>query len=240
MTRTRLDSALVQRGLIASRRQAEEYIKRGQVTLNKKVVTKIDALVNDGDVIKLAEADRYVGRAALKLDSVAKDLGVNFYNKVVLDVGSSTGGFTDYALQHGAKKVVAVDVGTEQLHKSLKGHPKIELHEKTDIRDFKTDVHFDLILADVSFVSLREILPSIIRLSTPQTMIVAMVKPQFETWADNLKNQGVIKNDRIRRDILKDFELWAKSKLIIVGKADSDVLGTKGNRERFYLLRPMA
>jgi 23S rRNA (cytidine1920-2'-O)/16S rRNA (cytidine1409-2'-O)-methyltransferase len=240
MTRTRLDSALVQRGLIASRRQAEEYIKRGQVTLNKKVVTKIDALVNDGDVIKLAEADRYVGRAALKLDSVAKDLGVNFYNKVVLDVGSSTGGFTDYALQHGAKKVVAVDVGTEQLHKSLKGHPKIELHEKTDIRDFKTDVHFDLILADVSFVSLREILPSIIRLSTPQTMIVAMVKPQFETWADNLKNQGVIKNDRMRRDILKDFELWAKSKLIIVGKADSDVLGTKGNRERFYLLRPMA
>lgn len=240
MTRTRLDSALVQRGLIASRRQAEEYIKRGQVTLNKKVVTKIDALVNDGDVIKLAEADRYVGRAALKLDSVAKDLGVNFYNKVVLDVGSSTGGFTDYALQHGAQKVVAVDVGTEQLHKSLKGHPKIELHEKTDIRDFKTDVHFDLILADVSFVSLREILPSIIRLSTPQTMIVAMVKPQFETRADNLKNQGVIKNDRIRRDILKDFELWAKSKLIIVGKADSDVLGTKGNRERFYLLRPIA
>jgi len=240
MTRTRLDSALVQRGLIASRRQAEEYIKRGQVTLNKKVVTKINALINDRDVIKLADSDRYVSRAALKLDSVANVLGVNFYNKVVLDVGSSTGGFTDYALQHGAQKVVAVDVGTEQLHKSLRGHPKIELHEKTDIRDFKTDMCFDLILADVSFVSLREILPSIIRLSTPQTMIVAMVKPQFETGADNLKNQGVIKNDRMRRDILKDFELWAKSKLIIVGKADSDVLGTKDNRQRFYLLRLMA
>ena len=239
MTRTRLDSTLVQRGMVASRRQAEDYIKRGQVTLNKEVVTKIDALVNESDVIKLANVDRYVGRAALKLDSVANVLGVNFYNKIVLDVGSSTGGFSDYALQHGAQKVVAVDVGTEQLHKSLRGHPKIELHEKTDIRDFKTDIRFDLILADVSFISLREILPSIIRLSTPQTMILAMVKPQFETQADNLKNHGVIKNDRMRRDILKDFELWAKSKLIIVGKADSDVLGTKGNRERFYLLRPM-
>src|ERR1017187_10510795 len=103
MTRTRLDSTLVQRGMVASRRQAEDYIKRGQVTLNKEVVTK------------LANVDRYVGRAALKLDSVANVLGVNFYNKIVLDVGSSTGGFSDYALQHGAKKVVAVDVGTAQL-----------------------------------------------------------------------------------------------------------------------------
>ena len=240
MAKTRLDSALVQRGLIASRRQAEEYIKRGQVTVNKKLVTKADALVNDGDVIKLADADRYVGRAALKLDSVASVLGVNFYNKIVLDVGSSTGGFSDYALQHGAKKVVAVDVGTGQLHKSLRGHPKIELHEKTDIRDFKTDEHFDLILADVSFISLREILSSIIRLSTPQTTILAMVKPQFETRSASLKNRGVIKNDRMRRDILKDFELWVKPKLIIVSKADSDVLGTKGNRERFYLLKTMA
>jgi len=239
MTRTRLDSALVRRGLMVSRRQAEDYVKRGQVTLNKKVVTKIDVLVNESDVIKLADTDRYVGRAALKLDSVANVLGVNFYNKIVLDVGSSTGGFSDYALQHGAQKIVAVDVGTEQLHKSLRVHPKIELHEKTDIRDFQTDVRFDLILVDVSFISFREILPSVVRLSTPQTMILAMIKPQFEARADNLKNQGIIKNDRMRRDILKDFESWTKSKLIIVGKADSNVLGTKGNRERFYLLRPM-
>jgi 23S rRNA (cytidine1920-2'-O)/16S rRNA (cytidine1409-2'-O)-methyltransferase len=223
---------------MVSRSQAGDYIKRGQVMVNKKVVTN-DTLINDNDVIKLADDDRYVGRAALKLDSVAGALGVNFYNKIVLDVGSSTGGFTDYALQHGAQKVVAVDVGTEQLDKSLRGHPKIELHEKTDIRDFKTDMSFDLVLADVSFISLRKILPSIIRLSVPRTMILAMVKPQFETRADNLKNKGIIKNDRIRRNILKDFESWSKSKLIIVNKADSDVLGTKGNRERFYLLRPM-
>jgi 23S rRNA (cytidine1920-2'-O)/16S rRNA (cytidine1409-2'-O)-methyltransferase len=155
----------------------------------------------------------------------------------VLDVGSSTGGFTDYSLQHGAKKVYAVDVGTDQLHPSLHDNPSIELHEKTDIRDFTLSDKPDITVIDVSFISLREILPHIAKeLSGPNTIIMAMVKPQFEAGRHQT-NKGVIKNDAVRRQILKDFEIWAKDLFVIQDKRDSEVAGSKGNRERFYALK---
>ncbi len=235
----RLDQTVASRGLVSSRSQAESYIKLGQVTVNGKAVTKPGALVQDSDVIVVTASEQYVSRAALKLASVTETFGLNFHRKVVLDVGSSTGGFTDYALQHGATKVIAVEVGTDQLHPALHGHPKIELHEKTDIRDFKTEQSVDIIVADVSFISLREILPSIGRLSHPKTLIVVMVKPQFEAGNDNLKHKGVIKNDAMRRDILKGFETWTAQHFIIVDKADSAVSGAKGNKERFYVLKKL-
>jgi 23S rRNA (cytidine1920-2'-O)/16S rRNA (cytidine1409-2'-O)-methyltransferase len=128
----RLDQELVVRGLVSTRSQAESYIRLGRVMVNKKIVTKAGTMVGDADSIKLTSAEQYVSRAGLKLSSVARVLKLDFSSKVVLDVGSSTGGFTDYALQHGAEKVIAVDVGTEQLHPSLRGSDKIELHEKTD------------------------------------------------------------------------------------------------------------
>ena len=156
----------------------------------------------------------------------------------MLDVGSSTGGFTEYALKHGAQKVFAVEVGKDQLHPSLHGNPRIQLHEQTDIRDFTTDEPIDVVVMDVSFISLREILPHVATLCTHKTDIVAMVKPQFEAASSSLKHKGVIKNDRMRRDILKDFELWVLSNnFIVIDKADSQVAGSKGNVERFYKLR---
>jgi 23S rRNA (cytidine1920-2'-O)/16S rRNA (cytidine1409-2'-O)-methyltransferase len=237
MSKQRLDQALVTRGLIATRSQAESFIKLGQVNVNGKAVTKAGFLVAEADTLQLTASEQYVSRAGLKLASVAKTLGVNFKDKIVLDIGSSTGGFTDYALKHGAKKVLAVEVGTNQLHPSLQGHPKIELHEKTDIRDFKTDETVDIAVADVSFISLREILPSVAKLAGKNTQLVMMVKPQFEATAAHLKHKGVIKNDKMRRDILSDFESWARQKFVIQDKADSDIAGSKGNRERFYLLR---
>lgn len=179
----------------------------------------------------------YVSRAALKLDSVTNALALEFEGKTLLDVGSSTGGFTDYALQHGTAKVIAVELGTNQLHPSLRCDQRIELHEKTDIRDFRTTTRIDLVLVDVSFVSLREILPAVARLVSSETQIVAMVKPQFEATQDAQKNRGVIKNEKIRREILKQFETWARQDFVIVAKADSAVAGAKGNHERFYLLR---
>src|SRR5690606_24377340 len=109
--------------------------------------------------------EQYVSRAGLKLASVAKVLKLDFKGRIVLDVGSSTGGFTDYALKHGAKKVYAVDVGTDQLHPSLHNNPDIELHEQTDIRDFKPAETPDIVVMDVSFISLREILPHVAKLS---------------------------------------------------------------------------
>ena len=233
----RLDLALAQRDLVATRSQAESYIKLGDVTVGDKVITKPGFLVSKGDLIKLNVTEQYVSRAGLKLASVAEALNLIFKNKVVLDVGSSTGGFTNYALRNGAKKVIAVDVGTEQLDQRLRVDQRVELHEKTDIRDFRPSEKPDLILADVSFISLREILPQISKISSTKTEIVVMVKPQFEAGQDEFKHKGVIKNDKLRREILKNFENWVRQHFVIVDKADSAITGTKGNRERFYFLK---
>ena len=232
----RLDAELTARGLVPTRSQAESWIKLGKVTVDGREVKKPGHFVAEHSVIKLNTSEQYVSRAGLKLASVAQLLNVKFNDTVVLDVGSSTGGFTDYALQHGARKVFAVDVGTEQLHPSLRDNEKIELHEKTDIRDFIPSETPDVIVIDVSFISLREILPHLAKnVAGKRTSIVAMVKPQFEAGRHQT-NKGIIKNDGVRRQILRDFELWAKDLFIIADKRDSEVAGSKGNRERFYLL----
>lgn len=234
----RLDQELASRGLVVSRSQAESYIRLGQVKVNNRVVTKAGTLVDDTDDLQVTAQDQYVSRAALKLASVAAALKLEFNGKTVLDVGSSTGGFTQYALKQGAHKVLAVEVGTDQLHPSLRNEPRIELHEKTDIRTFKTTQKVDMVVADVSFISLREILPSVSNLSNATTQIAVMVKPQFEAAVSSLKHKGVIKNDKMRREILKEFEAWVQQHgFIVVDKADSQVSGAKGNVERFYLLR---
>jgi 23S rRNA (cytidine1920-2'-O)/16S rRNA (cytidine1409-2'-O)-methyltransferase len=233
--KVRLDQELVKRQLAPTRSQAESFIKLGDVEVDGRITTKSGFMVNKDTKIKLRAKEQYVSRAGLKLASVAKVLRIDFKDKVVLDVGSSTGGFTDYALKHGAKKVVAVDVGTNQLHPSLLGNERIALHEKTDIRDFELAEHIDIVVIDVSFISVREILPHIASISDKSAQIIVMVKPQFEAGSHQV-NKGVIKNDAIRREILKGFEVWVQSLFVIVDKADSEVAGAKGNRERFYLL----
>lgn len=251
MTKQRLDQLLVARRLATTRSQAENLIRLGKISVDDRDVIKPGLFVNDAAVIKLKDNERYVSRAGLKLASVAQALALDFRSKTVLDVGSSTGGFTDYALQHGAQKVIAVDVGTEQLHHSLRGDKRVELHEKTDIRNVVLsgavsssvtganvviDDVPDVVVMDVSFISLREILPHIVTVSDTHTQIVAMLKPQFEAGREQV-NKGVIKNDSVRRQILRDFEAWAKHYFVIIDKRDSEVAGAKGNRERFYLLQ---
>lgn len=239
MQKERLDSELAWRGLVRTRSQAESFIKLGQVKVNGKVATKPGQFVLGTDLIEVTATEQYVSRAALKLKSADAAFHIDWKDKTVLDVGSSTGGFTQYALEHGAKKVFAVDVGTDQLHPSLRTDERIELHEKTDIRDFRTNETIDIVIGDVSFISLREILPHVVSIIQPATYVIAMVKPQFEAGQSNLKHKGVIKNDRMRRDILKDFEIWAQKLFKILDKKDSEVPGGKGNVERFYLLKPL-
>ncbi len=235
--KTRLDVELARRGLATSRSQAENAIRLGQVEVDGRVATKAGQPVQSDSAIRLLSTEQYVSRAGLKLASVASGFKVEFQGKVVLDVGSSTGGFTDYALQHGAERVIAVDVGTDQLHPSLRADERVELYEKTDIRDFQTDQPIDIIVCDVSFISLREILPHVARaLMGSQTVLLAMVKPQFEAGKGQV-NKGVIKNDKIRRQILAEFEEWARNYFIVQDKRDSDVAGQKGNVERFYVLK---
>ena len=234
----RLDARVHSLGLSPTRSQAESVIKLGEVTVNGRVVTKPGHFVSERDTITLAARERYVSRAGLKLASVAEKLSLEFKDAVVLDVGSSTGGFTDYALKHGATLVYAVDVGTDQLHPSLRDHERIELYEKTDIRDFTPEQTPDIVVMDVSFISLRELLPHIAAISGKNTRVVAMVKPQFEAGRGEV-SKGVIKNDAVRRTILKEFEAWVKGSFVILDKSDSDVAGAHGNRERFYLLKKM-
>lgn len=237
MTKQRLDIEMAKRGLVESRSQAESFIKLGRVTVNGQAIKKPGYFVAEGATINLQAEAQYVSRAGLKLASVAELLGVSFCDATVLDVGSSTGGFTDYSLQHGARKVYAVDVGTDQLHPRLRADDRIELHEKTDIRDFIPSETPDIIVIDVSFISLREILPHLAeKVAGVQTRVIAMVKPQFEV-GKHQTNKGVIKNDSMRRQVLKDFEMWARGRFVIVDKQDSQIPGAKGNRERFYLLR---
>ncbi|MEX1059141.1 MAG: TlyA family RNA methyltransferase [Candidatus Saccharimonadales bacterium] len=256
MNRTRLDQMLVQRGMAATRSQAENYIKLGYVLVDGKNVTKSGQPVDGRSQIKLLLKEQYVSRAALKLASVSEKFKLNFKDKTVLDVGSSTGGFTDFALRHGAKKVIAVDVGSNQMHPSLRDNPKVKLHERTDIRSLRLRNHElrsknkgkghnskfvildsapNLVLVDVSFISLREVLPYIADISNKETQIVAMLKPQFEAGKEAL-NKGVVKNDKLRRQVLRNFELWTKKLFVTRDKADSSITGARGNVERLYLL----
>lgn len=233
----RLDQALVSRNLATSRSQAESVIKLGKVRVGKRIITKPGFFVRYNEPIELLMSEQFVSRAGLKLKSVAEKLGVDFADKTVLDVGSSTGGFTDFVLTRGAKKVIAVDVGTDQMHIKLRNDPRVELHEQTDIRDFKTMTPIDFILIDVSFISLEQILPHIKKqLMHADTKVVAMAKPQFEAPHD-LNPRGVIKNDTIRRQVLSKLEQYLRNNgWFIIDKADSEVAGAHGNRERFYLI----
>ena len=165
---------------------------------------------------KLDPDEYYVSRSAYKLESVVDKLEIKFRDKTVLDVGSSTGGFSDYALKHGAAKVIAVEKGTNQLNPKLKLNPRIELHEKTDINNFMPVDSVDIVLIDVSFTSLKVVLPSIYKWADRTTNIIAMAKPQFEAEDNRLKHNGIIKNERYRRDVFLSLETWFKKCFVIV------------------------
>jgi len=179
-----------------------------------------------------------VGRAEYKLDGALKAFNVDLRGKTVLDIGSSTGGFTERALRAGAEKVVAVEKGTDQMKAPLRFDPRVELHEKTDIFEFKTDEKIDVIVADVSFVSLVRVLDyAKEELAGRDTIFVVMLKPQFEAKPWQL-NKGVIKNNKMRREIIAEFEAKIKrSGFLIMGKRDNELAGRFGNVERFYYLK---
>lgn len=177
-----------------------------------------------------------VNRGYTKIEGATRAFNFDFRGKTVLDIGSSTGGFTELALKRGAKKVIAVEKGTNQMKAPLRFDPRIELHEKTDIFDFVAKP--DVIVADVSFLSLKKILKyAKSHLSNFDTDFLVMLKPQFEANKSQL-TRGVVKNETIRRNIIKDFEYWLKENgFIIVKKRDNDLAGRHGNVERFYWLR---
>lgn len=219
--------------------------------------TKMMTKKNDGP------REPVVGRAELKLEEAAKAFRYDFRGKTVLDIGSSTGGFTEYALRNGAAKVVAVEKGTNQMKAPLRFDPKIVLLEKTDIFEVMLaewrskisgrwltvagrgevaelqDRGIDTVVADVSFVSLKKVLLHVKqKIADKNTDYLVMLKPQFEAFADQLVN-GVVKNEKMRREILHGFEQWlGKHGFVVLAKRDNETVGkVGGNRERFYWLR---
>ena len=182
------------------------------------------------------ERNNFVSRAEGKLAGAVSTFRFDFREKTVLDVGSSTGGFTELALKLGAKKVVAVEKGTRQMKVPLRFDPRIELHEKTDIFTFEPDCAFDVILADVSFVSLKKVLAYAKKQIKTDDFLV-MLKPQFEARPEQLV-KGVVKNEKMRREIVHGFEDWLKrNRFVVMKKRDNELAGKNGNVERFYWLR---
>ncbi len=185
----------------------------------------------------VSAANKFVSRAEGKLEGAVRAFRYDFRNKTVLDIGSSTGGFTELALKLGAKKVIAIEKGTKQMKAPLRFDERVDLHEKTDFFDVTDLEAVDTVVADVSFVSLTKILAHAQKIVNKKADFLVMLKPQFEAEPEQLV-KGVVKNEKMRREILKKFENWLKNNgFLVVDKRDNDVAGKKGNIERFYLLK---
>jgi 23S rRNA (cytidine1920-2'-O)/16S rRNA (cytidine1409-2'-O)-methyltransferase len=243
----RLDLMLVERGLANTQTQAQALVMAGQVSAEGRRLEKPGLMLDEAVELHIKDQPRFVSRAGEKLASVAEVLGLDFAGKVVLDVGSSTGGFTDFALQHGAERVYGVDVGTGQLAYKLRQDPRVVVMEQTDIRGVRVGAgaaalpeRADMAVMDVSFISLEKVLERVAELVRPGGAIVAMVKPQFEaSKAVADRYRGVIPVGSVRDEILADLRDWMSERFEIVSEADSGVAGAEGNLERFFLLRAM-
>ncbi len=234
--KVRLDQLVAERGLASSRTAAQGMIMAGKVRSGSKVLDKAGLQVDPDIELTVIDSPKYVSRGGDKLASVAEKFGLDFAGKTVLDVGSSTGGFTDFALQHGAAKVYAVDVGTAQLAYKLRQDERVVVMEQTDIREAELSEKSDVAVIDVSFISLTKILPGVAELVDGP--IIAMAKPQFEADKPTAgRFKGVISDPTVRKEILDKLEAAIKPDFSIINSADSGVAGTQGNLERFYLLK---
>lgn len=212
----RLDQALVVRGLCESRQVAQECIEKGYVLLNNVVCIKKTRLVEAADSIVVTQKRKFVSRGGDKLEQailhiyprVTKNI---FKNKSALDIGSSTGGFTDCLLVYGVTHVTAIDVGTSQLHSTLQKNSRVSLFENTDIRDYITDQHFDIIVADLSFIALEKVIDAIIFFGHTETEYFLLIKPQFEVGFGNTK-KGIVKDATLVTVILAKYNQFFRNK----------------------------
>jgi len=231
---TRLDSYLVQKGFVESRNKASELIKAAAVEVDGEVITKLSYRVKNPE-IKIHEKI-YISRAGKKLDLFLDEIGYEVKGFECLDVGSSTGGFVQVLLDRGAKEVVAVDVGKDQLHHLLVQNPKVIPYQECDIRDFQSDKKFDLVSCDLSFISLLCVIEPIFHFAKQD--IIFLFKPQFEVGKDVKRDKkGVVKDRRAIEKVVREFETQLMKRCKIVEKKESKLKGKEGNVEWFYLVR---
>ena len=239
MRRERIDKLLVERGLAESRTKAQAMVMAGVVLVNEQRVEKpSDQFIQDAE-IRIKHADdptsRYVGRGGLKLEAALKEFQIDVRGLVCLDVGASTGGFTDCLLQNGAAQVFAIDVGHNQIDWRLRNDPRVEVREGVNARylnpgDFPTS--FDLVVIDVSFISLTKILPAVVALLKPDASLVALIKPQFEVGRGEVGKGGIVRDEQKRLNVVAEVNQFATTlQLRVEGVVESSITGAEGNVE---------
>jgi 23S rRNA (cytidine1920-2'-O)/16S rRNA (cytidine1409-2'-O)-methyltransferase len=236
MPRKRADVLLVERGLFESRARAQAAIEAGLVTANGKAVAKPSETIAEDAALQAQPAHPFVSRGGVKLAGALEQYPIDIEGHVCLDVGASTGGFTEVLLANGANLVFSIDVGREQLHSSLRGHPKVVSMEETDIRDFegkRLPMRPDVVVIDVSFISLKAVLPVALTLAAAPMHLLALIKPQFEAARKHSK-RGIIRNAAVHQEICDDISRFAAS----LGCSDikvfpSSITGGDGNFEFF-------
>jgi 23S rRNA (cytidine1920-2'-O)/16S rRNA (cytidine1409-2'-O)-methyltransferase len=241
-SRQRLDSLLVERHLAADVREAAALVMAGKVVVNDQRAEKPGDMFRADAVIRVRNNGRYVSRGGDKLAGAVADFGLEglFTGRTVLDVGSSTGGFTDFCLQRGAAHVIAVDVGTNQLAWELRTDARVTVLEQMDIRDFKPDSApaADIVVGDISFISLERIAPAIVAAGGNAEHYILLVKPQFELSPDAVPAGGVVTDDADRDFAVKTaIEAFGHLGLVLAGSADCRLPGAAGNREVFIWLK---
>jgi len=233
----RLDNYLVEKEFVESRNKAQTIIKEGLVSVNDTIIKKSSFKVEKGDAVNVSEYKYYVSRSAYKLANFLEELQLNVSNQVALDIGSSTGGFTQVLLEANVAEVSAVDVGTDQLHQSLRNDEKVFVYENCDIRDFESDKSFDLVVSDVAFISLLHILDDVDRLSSAD--IILLFKPQFEVGREVKRDKnGVVLDKKAITNAMQKFEDACELKQwILVKKSPSSLTGKEGNLEYCYYFK---
>ncbi|HEY4712596.1 MAG TPA: TlyA family RNA methyltransferase [Dehalococcoidia bacterium] len=239
MAKRRIDALLVERELVESRAKAQALIMAGEVTVDGIIVTKSGTLVAEVAVITIAEPPPFVGRGGLKLDDALDQFKLDVSGKVAVDIGASTGGFTDCLLKRGASRVYAVDVGYGQLDYRLRKDERVVVMEKVNAR-YPIDLpeKVDLATIDVSFISVEKVIPPVVQLLKEGGYLVVLIKPQFEARREEVGKGGVIKQPSVHALVLGRFIAWAVGHgFRLGGLVASTVSGASGNREFFVLLR---
>lgn len=236
ITRQRLDLLLVEKGLIRSRDRAKTMIMAGKVLVNGMVADKPGTQVRSDARIQVKEADHpYVSRGGLKLEKGLTHFSVSATDTVCLDIGASTGGFTDCLLKFGARKVYAVDVGYGQLDWSLRKDDRVIVFERTNIRHLPPEdlaEPMDMVVADTSFISLKTVIPSAEKFMRPGTAVLALIKPQFEAGKDRVGKGGVVRDPAVRSAVVEEVTTFFLDREYQVhGVVPSPILGPKGNQE---------
>jgi 23S rRNA (cytidine1920-2'-O)/16S rRNA (cytidine1409-2'-O)-methyltransferase len=241
-SKVRLDKLLVERGISPTRERAKALIMSGSVALRDNIVDKAGTLVSPDVEITIKGRDNpYVSRGGLKLKGTLSEFGIDVKDFVALDIGASTGGFTDCLLQEGARKVYAVDVGYGQLAWKLRQDERVVVFERTNIRHFSgedIEDEIDIVTIDVSFISLKLVIPVALRLSGKNAAILALIKPQFEVGKGKVSKGGVVKDPEMHKKVVNEIMEFSRGlNLNIVGTCESPLKGPAGNKEFFLYAR---